>query len=136
MSALLWYKISDFMARSLCHNSLPEFKKSSLTTKYEECKTMATLMVSYTSTLHWNGFFREAASQRAYSNLETAMTLINKRITSMEFYIAGLYKTRSYRHVHSRRHLQVIWLPAEIEEKHIKSWNDQKLASVYKSRSQ
>ena len=85
MSALLWYKISEFMARSLCHNSLPEFKKSSLTTKYEECKTMATLMVSYTSTLHWNGFFREAASQRAYSNLETAMTLINKRITSMEF---------------------------------------------------
>ena len=85
MSALLWYKISDFMARSLCHNSLPEFKKSSLTTKYEEIKTMATLMVSYTSTLHWNGFFREAASQRAYSNLETAMSLINKRITSMEF---------------------------------------------------
>lgn len=85
MSALLWYKISNFMARSLCHNSLPEFKKSSLTTKYEEIKTMATLMVSYTSTLHWNGFFREAASQRAYSNLETAMSLINKRITSMEF---------------------------------------------------
>ena len=85
MSALLWYKISDFMARSLCHNSLPEFKKSSLTTKYEEIKTMATLMVTYTSTLHWNGFFREAASQRAYSNLETAMSLINKRITSMEF---------------------------------------------------
>ena len=85
MSALLWYKISDFMARSLCHNSLPEFKKSSLTTKYEEIKTMAILMVSYTSTLHWNGFFREAASQRAYSNLETAMSLINKRITSMEF---------------------------------------------------
>lgn len=85
MSALLWYKISNFMARSLCHNSLPEFKKSSLTTKYEEIKTMATLMVSYISTLHWNGFFREAASQRAYSNLETAMSLINKRITSMEF---------------------------------------------------
>ena len=85
MSALLWYKISDFMARSLCHNSLPELKKSSLTTKYEEIKTMVTLMVSYTSTLHWNGFFREAASQRAYSNLETAMSLINKRITSMEF---------------------------------------------------
>ena len=85
MSALLWYKISDFMARSLCHNSLPEFKKSSLTTKYEEIKTMATLMVSYTSTLHWNGFFREAASQRAYSNLEIAMSLINKRITSIEF---------------------------------------------------
>ena len=85
MSALLWYKISNFMARSLCHNSLPEFKKSSLTTKYEEIKTMATLMVSYTRTLHWNGFFREAASQRAYSNLETAMSLINKRITSMEF---------------------------------------------------
>ena len=85
MSALLWYKISDFMARSLCHNSLPEFKKSSLTTKYEEIKTMATLMVSYTSTLHWNGFFREAASQRAYFNLEIAMSLINKRITSMEF---------------------------------------------------
>ena len=85
MSALLWYKISDFIARSLCHNSLPEFKKSSLTTKYEEIKTMATLMVSYTSTLHWNGFFREAASQRAYSNLEIAMSLINKRITSIEF---------------------------------------------------
>ena len=85
MSALLWYKISDFMARSLCHNSLPELKKSSLTTKYEEIKTMVTLMVSYTSTLHWNGFFREAASQRAYSNLETALSLINKRITSMEF---------------------------------------------------
>ena len=85
MSALLWYKISDFIAHSLCHNSLGEFTKPVLTAKQDEIARMSTLMMAYTSTLHWNDFFKRAAQTRAYSNLNTAMSLVNERIASIEF---------------------------------------------------
>ena len=85
MSALLWYKISDFIAHSLCHNSQSEFTKSALTRKLDNIKTMSTLMMAYTSTLHWKDFFQRAAQTRAYANLNQAMSLVNERTASIEF---------------------------------------------------
>ena len=86
MGALLWYKISNFIAQSFCSNSLTRpGLKSALKTDLKEIDKMADLIMAYASTFYWKGFFREAVQKRAYSNLANAMSIVKKREKSMGF---------------------------------------------------
>ena len=42
-------------------------------------------MIVYTSTLHWPDFLKTTAQTRAFSDLNTAMSLVNERVTSIDF---------------------------------------------------
>ena len=85
MGALLWYKISDFIARSFCSNSLTARPfKNALKTDLKEIDTMINLMIAYSSTLNWNTFFDRAIQKNAFSNLTRAMSMFGKRGKSLE----------------------------------------------------
>lgn len=85
IGALLWYKISDFIAQSYCSNALRQPTKDALGTELTGISTMANLMMAYSSTFYWTEFFREAVEKRAYSNLPNAMSLVAKREKSLGF---------------------------------------------------
>ena len=85
MGALLWYKISAFIAQSLCSNSLGRLEKATLQTEFKEIERMAELMMAYSSIFLWKEFFNEAVRARAYSNLANAMSLVKKREKAMGF---------------------------------------------------
>ena len=87
MGALLWYKISAFIARSFCSNSLGRPEKPSLETDLTEIDRMTQLILAYSSTLYWNEFFEEAVRVRAFSSLPAAMSLVEGRQNSM-FYVS------------------------------------------------
>ncbi|XP_078374111.1 uncharacterized protein LOC144657630 [Oculina patagonica] len=79
MGALLWYKISAFIAKSFCSNSLGRPEKSALKTNLEEIERMASLTIAYGSTFYWGDFFRKAEKENAFSNLDSAMSLVEER---------------------------------------------------------
>ena len=79
MGALLWYKMSAFIARSFCRNSLSKPSKSVLQTELQDVEKMVNLISAFGSTLYWRDFFLEAAKRKAYSNLDTAMTMVKER---------------------------------------------------------
>ncbi|KAL9969707.1 hypothetical protein ACROYT_G021959 [Oculina patagonica] len=79
MGALLWYKISAFIAKSFCSNSLGRPEKSALKTNLGEIERMANLIMAYGSTFYWSDFFRKAVEENAFSNLERAMSLVEER---------------------------------------------------------
>ena len=79
MGALLWYKISDFIAKSFCSNSLGRPDKSALKINLGEIERMANLIIAYGSTFYWGDFFRKAVKENAFSNLEKAMSLVDER---------------------------------------------------------
>ena len=79
MGALLWYKISAFIAKSFCSNSLGRPEKSVLTTDLIEIEKMANVIMAYGSTFYWNDFFEKAVKVNAYSNLASAMSLVEER---------------------------------------------------------
>ena len=85
MGALLWYKISDFIAQSFCSNSLAQPEKAVLQTNLEEIENMANLIMAYASTFYWKDFFEKAVSVNAFSNLESAMSLVQERENSLGF---------------------------------------------------
>ena len=86
MGALLWYKVSDFIALGFCHNHLEEPEKSIIQTKHEEVQRMANLISAYISTLNfWRDFFDQVAEARAFSDLPPAMTLVEQREKSFKF---------------------------------------------------
>ena len=79
MGALMWYKISAFIAKSFCSNSLGRPEKSALKTNLEEIEKMATLIIAYGSTFYWSDFFNKALKVKAFSNLDNAMSLVEER---------------------------------------------------------
>ncbi|KAJ7382193.1 hypothetical protein OS493_036524 [Desmophyllum pertusum] len=85
MGALLWYKISAFIARSFCSNSLGRSEKSALKTDLEEIEGMTNLILAYGSTLYWNDFFQKAVEVSAFSNLANAMALVEERKNAIGF---------------------------------------------------
>ena len=85
MAALLWYKVSAFVTLSLCSNEVGQPNKNEISAEHEDIKNMALLIIEYTSTLHWNDFFRQAVRRRAYSDLQAAMTLVQEREKSAGF---------------------------------------------------
>ena len=85
MGALLWYKISDFIAQSFCSNSLGQPEKSVLKTNLENIAKMANLIMAYGSTFYWRDFFTKAVRVNAFSNLGNAMTLVEERKNSLGF---------------------------------------------------
>ena len=85
MGSLLWYKVSALIAHSVCRNHLGEPDASVIATEYDDIETMAGLMMGYTSALHWNDFFNKALATRAYSNLESAMALVQERQRSVKY---------------------------------------------------
>lgn len=78
MGALLWYKVSTFIAKSLCRNYLGQPETSVLTSEHNDIKDMARLVMAYASTLSWDQFFEEAMRRRAYSCLGVALSLIEE----------------------------------------------------------
>ena len=78
MGGLLWYKVSKFMARSLCRNYLNQPEQSTLTEEHNEIKAMVRMVMAYASTINWKLFFEEAIQRRAYSNLEVARGLVRE----------------------------------------------------------
>ena len=85
MGALLWYKISAFIAKSFCSNSLGRPEKSALTKNLKEIETMANLIMAYGSTFYWSDFFRKAAKEKAFSNLDKAMSMVEERKNAISF---------------------------------------------------
>lgn len=85
MAALLWYKVSDFMAQAFCYNHLEEPQKSVIQTEYKDIENMANLISAFTSTLDWRHFFDRAVQERAFSDLTSAMTLVQGREKSFKF---------------------------------------------------
>lgn len=85
MGSLLWYKVSSLIAHSVCRGHLGEPEASVITTEHEDIKAMARMMMGYTSALHWNDFFNKALATRAYSNLESAMALVQERRRSVKY---------------------------------------------------
>jgi len=57
MAALLWYKVSDFMAQAFCYNHLKEPQKSIIQTEYKDIENMANMISAFASTLDWRQFF-------------------------------------------------------------------------------
>ena len=78
MGTLLWYKVSKFIAKSLCRNYLGQPETSSLTSEHNDIKDMVGLVMAYASTLSWDQFFEEAMGRRAYSSLEVSLGLIEE----------------------------------------------------------
>lgn len=78
MGAVLWYKVSKFIAKSLCRNYLNQPEQSALTAEHDNIKEMARLVMAYASTLSWDQFFEEAMRRRAYSSLEVALGLVEE----------------------------------------------------------
>ena len=77
MVSLLWYKVSDLIAQSLCHNHLPTpLLKTHIHTELQSVQRMVATVRAYFSTLTWDLFFTRAAEVGGYSTLETAMTLV------------------------------------------------------------
>lgn len=85
MGALLWYKISAFIAKSFCSNSLGRPEKSALTKNLKEIETMTNLIMAYGSTLYWGDFFRKAVKEKAFSNLDKAMSMVEERKNAIGF---------------------------------------------------
>ena len=85
MGALLWYEISAFIAKSFCSNFLGRPAKSVLTTDLKEIENMANLVMAYGSTFYWGDFFRKAAKEKAFSNLNNAMSLVEERKNAISF---------------------------------------------------
>lgn len=85
MGALLWYKISAFIARSFCSSSLGRPEKSVLATDLKEIEKMANLIMAYGSTLYWKDFFEEAVKVSAYSKLTSAMSLVEERENALGY---------------------------------------------------
>lgn len=86
MGALLWYKVSDYIAQSFCHNHLEEPEKSVIQTEYGDVEKMASSISAYTSTLNfWPDFFDQVKNSRVYSNLPNAMNLVEEREKSFKF---------------------------------------------------
>ena len=79
MGALLWYKISDFIAKSFCSNTIGRPDKTELKTNLGEIDRMANLIMAYGSTFQWDDFFRGAVKVNAFSNLDNAMSLVEGR---------------------------------------------------------
>ena len=72
MGALLWYKISAFIAKTFCSNSLGTPEKSVLTTDFKEIESMANLVMAYGSTFLGGDFFRKAAKEKAITFVSLA----------------------------------------------------------------
>lgn len=85
MGSLLWYKVSAFIAQSVCRNHLGEPQEFIIETELEDIETMARSMMGYTSAIHWDDFFNKAFATRAYSNLESAMALVHERQRSVKY---------------------------------------------------
>lgn len=90
MGALLWYKVSDFIALGFCYNYLSTSSSSELKpvihAEREDVYRMTSLISAYISTLNnWREFFDKAASQRAFSNLAPAMKLVEEREKSFKW---------------------------------------------------
>ena len=86
MGALLWYKISSFIVKSFCSNSLGRPGKSALKTHLEEIEKMANLIMAYGSTFYWKDFFKnKAVKVNAYSNLASAMSLVEERENALGY---------------------------------------------------
>ena len=85
MGALLWYKTSAYIAQSLCYNSLRQPLKTVIDTELQEIKAMTRLVMAYASTLGWELFFQEAVERRAYSSLDTALSLVEEYEKSFQF---------------------------------------------------
>ena len=85
MGALLWYKVSNFIALSFCYNHLQEPEKSVIQTEYEDVVNMASLISAYTSTFDWREFFQQVVDERAFSDLPKAMSLVEGRENSFKF---------------------------------------------------
>ena len=85
MGTLLWYKISAFIAKSFCSNSLGKPEKSVLTTDFKEIESMANLVMAYEVLFFWGDFFRKAAKEKAFSNLNNAMSLVEERKNAINF---------------------------------------------------
>lgn len=95
MVALLWYKVSDYMAQAFCYNHLKEPQKSILQTEYKDIVKMADLISAYTSTFDWCEFFTRAQRERAFSDLPKAMTLVQEREKSFKFASMACRKLKS-----------------------------------------
>ena len=85
MGALLWYKISDFIAKSFCSNSLGQPDETAILRRLEDIQNMAHLIMAYGSTFYWKDFFTTAVFVNAFSNLEKAMELVQKRENALGF---------------------------------------------------
>jgi len=78
MGSLVWYKVSKFIARSLCRNYLNTPEQSAITEEHNDIKEMVRMVMGYASTINWDLFFAEAIQRRAYSNLEVALGLVSE----------------------------------------------------------
>lgn len=77
MLSLLWYKVSDFIAHSLCYNHLPTpALKSWINSELRNINRMVALLKAYFSTLTWDLFLSRATEVGGFSNIETAMSLV------------------------------------------------------------
>ena len=85
MGAFLWYKISDFIAKSFCSNSLGQPDETAILRRLEETQNMGNLIMAYGSTFYWKDFFTTAVFVNAFSNLEKAMELVQKRENALGF---------------------------------------------------
>ena len=78
MGSLLWYKVSKFIARSLCRNYLHQPTESDINEEHNDIKEMVRMVMGYASTINWGLFFEEAIRTRAYSNVQVALRLVSQ----------------------------------------------------------
>ena len=99
MGAFLWYKISDFIAKSFCSNSLGQPDETAILRRLEETQNMGSLIMAYGSTFYWKDFFTTAVFVNAFSNLEKAMELVQKRENALGFVSLACSELQAGRHV-------------------------------------
>lgn len=92
MGSLLWYRVSKFMARSLCRDNLKQPDKSILSQEFSEIQEMVRMVMAFASTINWDLFFAEAINRRAYSNLEVALGLVTEYEKSFSSSPVACYK--------------------------------------------
>lgn len=79
MASLLWYKVSDFFANSLCYNYLSQADiKQAIADKRESIANMAYFIKQYISILTWDSFLEHAVVVGGYKELKIAMDLVKK----------------------------------------------------------
>ena len=96
MGSLIWYKVSDFIADSLCYNHLLDAAlKHTIAVKRKSIAQMLSFVKAYASTLTWEYFLNHALEIGAYSELKTAMTLVKKHEETFISSVDACYKIQA-----------------------------------------
>ncbi|XP_068713477.1 uncharacterized protein [Montipora capricornis] len=94
MAGVYWHALNAFIVKRLCLDNcigvLGDMSRCLDFETYERLQEELKILLAYTSAIPayfnnwWNNFFQRAVASRAFSNLDTAMTMIEEKKTDFE----------------------------------------------------